>query len=340
MRLLQVGLGGWGLDWARRVLAGNDEVEVVGLVDVDPKALERARAILPVPEKRCYASVEPALDAVAADAMLITAALPAHAPAARAALEAGLDVLTEKPFATTLAEAREVAELAEVRGRTLMVSQNYRFFPAVRAVAELVRSGDLGAVGGVEIDFRRRSVYSPERGRAHRAYEQPLLSDMSIHHFDLLRLILGGEAREISCHAWNPPWSDFDGPAAAFATILFDGGVPVSYRGTWLSEGEPTPWSGEWRMEMERGEVRWTSRGEQNQAGRVTVSGHGQTPRDLELDTSIRMDRHGSLHEFVSAVSEGRRPESSGRENLGTVALMEAAVASAISGGAIALPAD
>jgi predicted dehydrogenase len=341
VRLLQVGLGGWGRYWLRRMVPQVPEVEHVGCVDLDPDALAEARR-LGVPADRCFADLQTAMAATRPDAVLVTTTLLAHVPAARAALESGKHVLVEKPFAPALAEARELVELADSRGLVLMVSQNYRFFPAARAVRRLVRDGRLGALDEVEIDFRHRSAEPPGDGRrrGHRLLQQPLLMDMSIHHFDLLRTILGSEPERITCHAWNPAWSDFDGPPCAVATILFPG-VVVSYRGTWLNAGADTPWAGEWRMTFEGGEVCWSSRDafDSTDAERVVVRPRGGEPSRVALPAVPLLDQAGSLAEFVDAVRAGREPESSGRENLGSLALALAAVESADRGAAVDLPA-
>src|SRR5205807_7252057 len=105
-----------------------------------------------------------ALASVEADAVLITGSLPAHVPVALEALNAGKHVLLEKPFAPTITEAQQVVETAAKRNRVLMISQNYRFFPAVRAVTALVREGKLGSIGSVRIDFRRYKNSSPPGG--------------------------------------------------------------------------------------------------------------------------------------------------------------------------------
>ena len=128
LRLLQAGLGGWGSSWAG-VVAAAPGVEAVGRIDLDPDALTALADHAEVPG---FDALERALAAGPADALLVSAGLAAHAPLARVALEAGLHVLIEKPFAPTLAEARELVALAEARGRVLMVSQNYRFHGAPR----------------------------------------------------------------------------------------------------------------------------------------------------------------------------------------------------------------
>ncbi|HEX4212378.1 MAG TPA: Gfo/Idh/MocA family oxidoreductase [Candidatus Dormibacteraeota bacterium] len=328
LRLVQAGLGGWGRDWARRIVSRSSEVAVTAIVDADAAALARAGEETGIEAQRRFTSLEEALAAVEADAVLITASLPGHAPLVRTALEAGRHVLVEKPFAPTVAEAEELVSLAERRQRVLMVSQNYRFHGAVEAVRDLVRQGSMGAVSSVGIDFRRLS-----EGERHFRLDQPLLVDMAIHHFDLMRHVLGQDANRIFCWTWNPAWSRFQSPPAGAAVVTFDAGAVVSYRGSWISRGPITPWAGEWRMELEGGEVVWTSRGDMDShLEEVEIRPLKGEPRSLELRPTPWVDRAGSLHEFVAAVTEGREPISSGRANLGSLALVAASVASATSG--------
>jgi predicted dehydrogenase len=330
LRVLQVGLGGWGRDWAQRVIPEVPEVDVVGYVDPDPGALAQLKDTLGVAPERCFLTVEHAIETTKPEAVLVTATLPGHAPVTRAALRAGLHVLVEKPFAETLDVARQLVDLAADQGKVLMVSQNYRFFPAARKVAELVSEARLGRLHEVSIDFRR---YSPAtangRGR-HHFEDQPLLVDMSIHHFDLLRLILDSEPLRIYCEAWNPAWSAFSGPSVAVASIDFGDDVVVSYRGSWVSTGPVTPWSGEWRMDFEHGQIFWTCRDDEGaRRDRVVIQKPEGKPRVIPLPALAQTDRWGTLTEFANAVREGREPECSGRDNLATLGLVAAAVESA-----------
>ncbi len=333
LRIIQAGMGGWGRDWANHVLRPEDNVTLVACVDAGPRSLALAREQLNLSEDRCFDSLGRALESVEAEAVLVTANLGGHVPLALEALRAGKHVLLEKPFTPSVGEGRQVVEVAAERERVLMISQNYRFFPAVQGVRELVRSGSLGEVGAVSIDFRRYANSAAREGHRHYVLQQPLLADMAIHHFDLMRYVLGQEPVEVVCHAWNPAWSNFDEPAAAFATIMFDGGAVVSYRGSWVSPGPQTAWAGEWRMEYAGGEVAWTSRDNLGASvDRVTVKPLGKRARRLELDMDMPIDRTGSLRAFARAVATGEVPESSGRDNLGSIALMYAAIEAATTG--------
>ena len=339
IRIIQVGMGSWGRDWAKNVPPQVEEVEAVAWVDSDPQSLEVVQATLGIPPERCFTCVDAAFSAVEADAVLATVSLPAHVPVALAALEAGKHVLLEKPFAPTLAGAQQVVDLAAARGRVMMISQNYRFFPAAQMAARLVREGELGPVGAVNIDFRRNMPTVLRDNHPYLIQEHPLLMDMAIHHFDLMRAVLGQEPVSVACQAWNPPWRAVSGFLSGTATITFDGGAVVNYRGSWTSPGPKTVWAGEWRMECERGEIVWTSRGDDRLAAeRVTVCPLDGPARELDLPTPRYFDRAGALAAFVAAIRTGTEPPCSGRDNLGSVALMTTAVAAAGVGQTLPVP--
>ena len=328
LRLLQVGLGPHGRNWARQVLPDIKDVDTLGYVDTDPNALDLLRQEANVPAGRCFESLREAIAETHPEAILITTALPSHALVIRAALEAGLHVLVEKPFAPNLETARQLVDMAAAKGLVLMVSQNYRFFPAPRAIASLVRESALGSLYQVSIDFRRYSTAPPERRGRHHLEEQPLLVDMSIHHFDLLRLILNAEPDRVYCEAWNPTWTAFSGPSVAVASITFDD-VVVSYRGSWISAGPVTPWAGDWRLEFEHGEVYWTNRDDDASHDKVVIRPRTGKPRSATLRQIQWTGPWGTLSEFADALRSGREPETSGRNNLGTIALVDAMVESA-----------
>jgi predicted dehydrogenase len=341
LRIIQAGMGGWGRDWAKNVIKRDDQVSLIAYVDADPATLALARKEIPLKSSSYFQTLAEALEKSDAEAVLVTANLPGHVPLAMEALQAGRHVLLEKPFAPSVSEARQVVELAEERGLVLMVSQNYRFFPAVQTVRELVRSGNLGEVGPVSLDFRRYANSAAREGHRHYALDQPLLGDMAIHHFDLMRAVLGQEPVEVACRAWNPPWSNFQGPSTAFATITFDGGAVVSYRGSWVSPGPKTNWAGEWRMDCRGGEIAWTSRDDFGAlADRVTVRPLAKRARRMELPALTHIDRGGALRAFARAVATGEEPESSGRDNLRSIALMSAAIESSRTGKPVRVARD
>jgi predicted dehydrogenase len=334
LRLIQVGVGGFGTSWASDIVPSVPGVELVAAVDPNPEALTRIQTKTPLVAADCFSTLDEALDAREADAVLVTASLAAHVPSALTALEAGKHVLVEKPFAPSLAEAQRAVDAAAQRGLILQISQNYRFMPAVRCVTSLIGDGHYGEIDTVYVDFRRFDNTAPRGDHRHYHFPQPMVVDMAIHHFDLMRLVTGREPVEVYCRSWNPTWSKFDESAEAMAIVRMEGDVMVSYRGSWLSSGPATPWAGEWRMELSGAEITWTSREGKpaDIADEVLIRPQGGEQESVPLPHLDYLDRAGSLNAFVGAVASGEEPETSGRRNLKTLGLTIAAVESAATG--------
>ena len=120
---------------------------------------------------------------------------------------------------------------------------------------DLLRQNRLGGVIAADIEFNR---YMPEH--RYRTIKDPLLADMLIHQFDMIRFVLGMEPEEVVCWSWNPPGSPFAHDAAAAAMIRMAGGAVVTLRGSWLSREASTNWAGSWRIECADGVIRFSSR--------------------------------------------------------------------------------
>lgn len=337
VRIIHAGLGGWGGNWAATVIPAVPGVQVVGVVDPHDATLASVASGIGVPEERRFPSLGDALAAVEADAVVITSPVATHVPLALMALEAGKHVLVEKPLANTVEEARPAASRAEELGLILQVSQNYRNYPAPRAVRDLLRQGALGELATINIDFRKWDNDAPKETHRHYAFPHPLINDMAIHHFDLLRMITGQEAVNVFAKVADPSFSKYDEEASAIITIEMEDGLVVSYRGSWLSRGRETAWAGDWSIQGEKGELSFTSRagGEVEDASGdvVTLLRPGRRrPERVRLEPADMVDRTAGLAIFARAVEGGSVPESTGRENLGSLALMEAAARSASSG--------
>jgi predicted dehydrogenase len=341
LKAILVGVGGFGRRWVQ-VLSANPPVEVAALVDINPAALEEAAAKLRVAKECCFDSAKKALAKVKAD-LLINVTPPAvHKPIALAAFQAGLHVLTEKPLADTPANCRAMVAAASRYRRKLMVSQNYRFAPWARTVRKLIDEQALGALGSCSIRFYKR----PDFGQSYRVtMNYPLLVDMSIHHFDLMRYCLHTDPVRVSATGWNPRWSYFRHQAACQVLLEMSTRVPaerahVTYDANWVARGRETGWNGDWRIECAEGCIWVTERSGEMVVeldpgtGRARLpAGTRGTPPTVTAQAGpvplVPMPRSGqeySLSEMVAAISDKREPETSGRDNLKSVAMVFAAV--------------
>lgn len=131
-RAAVVGVGYLGKFHAEKYAAMPD-VELVAVVDADP---ERAREI--AAKSGCRALCDARELRGLADCASVVVPTPLHREVGVALLEAGIDVLVEKPIAATLEEARSLVRAADERGRILQVGHLERFNPAIRALEGIV----------------------------------------------------------------------------------------------------------------------------------------------------------------------------------------------------------
>jgi len=333
LRLIHVGVGGWGASWVG-ITHNSPEFEVVGFVDLSTDNLEAAIHAHNLPANRCYTDLQTAIREQQADAAVIVTPPTTHARVAETALAAGLHVMVEKPIAESLDEGVRMVALADEADRVLMVSQNYRYRRSAQTVKRILDEGILGPVGHVSIDFRRSPHYvKPDVKWGDTSYR--LVPDTSTHHFDQLRGLTGVEPVWVSARTVNPQWSWMKSDPVVSATMESNDGVLVNYSASWVSQGPSTTWDGDWRIDCEAGQIEWAQnrvkvRPKENY---YTVFYPGLRERldfaDAELVEMDREDRWETLRRFASAIETGREPETSGRDNLSTLALTSGIVKSA-----------
>jgi len=138
-RVAVVGAGNWGRNHVR-TLAGLPEAELVAVCDTD--AGRRDAVGRQYPTVATTDNIGEALDM--ADAAVIATPAACHPEHARAAIERGMPILVEKPFALSVREAEQMAELAEKHNVPVVVGHLLIFHAAVEHLKTLIGAGDLG----------------------------------------------------------------------------------------------------------------------------------------------------------------------------------------------------
>jgi predicted dehydrogenase len=112
-----------------------------------------------------------------------------HARYVIAALAAGLDVVVEKPLATTYADLRDIARAERASRGTVRVAFNYRYNPAHSEVRRLLAAGTIGDIGSVHFEWCLDTHHGADyfrRWHRERSRSGGLLVHKSAHHFDLV----------------------------------------------------------------------------------------------------------------------------------------------------------
>lgn len=325
LRLIQCGVGGFGDSWLKRFVGTSADFALAAIVDVNPDALRHAGDAVGVAGDRRFASLEAAVAAVEADAVLTAAPPAAHLHHARVAFGAGLHLLSEKPIAEDIQSATEMVRLAERAGRQLVISQNYRFHPRPMRLRQLVVERALGDVGHGHIDFYIPADFT---GSFRETMRHVLLVDMAIHHIDLLRHVVGRDVMEVSAVTFRPAWSWYAHNPGLKMLLRLEGDVWFTYSGDWSARGRNTGWSGDWRIQCAGGSLHW-------QFDEVSIA---RSSRGFVQDTAVESvdcppipleDRAATLASFAEAIRTGKPAMTSGRDNLRSFGTVMAAVRSA-----------
>lgn len=320
-KLIHVGVGGRGGHWLEYI-AGRQDFESVACVDVDAAALAKVAGKVGC---STFTDLNQALAQTRADGVIVTSPSSLHGRQAVQALDAGFPVMVEKPLAPGLAEAVDLVEHARRLQRPLMVAENYRFFQAERTLRKALADQLIGKIlSAVCID--RRNQPSTSQGAWVRSMEQPFLTEIAVHHFDSFRYLFDRRPVSLWAETFNPQASDYARNAAAGTFIEMDGDVPIQYSGSFVgSRYEYGLW-----IRGELGELRtnrsrvWCRR--QSEAKFREIA-----PVAMPEGEPLRYPHAGMLSllsQFRAAVTEGATPETSGADNLWTLAMFEAAVRS------------
>jgi predicted dehydrogenase len=182
-------------------LAGDfaDTAELVALADVNSTRMDTYNALLaelgagPVPAYRA-ADFAAMLDKERVDAVIVTTVDRFHDVYIVAALEAGRDVVTEKPMTIDAPRCRRILDAQARSGRSVTVTFNYRYNPTHEKLRELISSGEIGEVGSVHfewlLDLRHGADYF-RRWHRDKANSGGLMVHKASHHFDLVNWWLG-----------------------------------------------------------------------------------------------------------------------------------------------------
>ena len=136
----------------------NHYVLVAGALSSDPERARASALELGIEPDRAYHDFAAMARAESAredgiEAVAIVTPNNLHAPVATAFLKAGIHVICDKPLATSVAEARELARLAKESGKLFAVTYNYTGYPLIRHARAMVAAGELGEIRVVQIEY-------------------------------------------------------------------------------------------------------------------------------------------------------------------------------------------
>jgi predicted dehydrogenase len=203
-RIALVGTGGRGSSlWGKDLLTNyGDLLEMVGLCDINPIRLETAKGLMGA---ACptFTDFDRMLRETRPEVVIVTTVDCFHAKYICRALEAGCDVISEKPMCTDEKMVQEIIDAERRTGRKLTVTFNYRFGPDATRIKELLLSREIGEVTSVDFHWYLDVVHGADYFRRWHAFKQKsgsLLVHKASHHFDVVNWWLGAEPVEVNAY--------------------------------------------------------------------------------------------------------------------------------------------
>jgi predicted dehydrogenase len=317
MKFIQIGIGNRGDIWLDSI-AKSPVCELAACVEINEQFINQQSEKYNITRDKIFPSLEAALAQVEADAVLDVTPPGLHLQVATTALNAGLPVLAEKPLADNIDSAEAIVQKVEQSGLPYLVTQNYRYKPAIQTLKQALQG--MGEIASVQISFHKAVRFGGYREEM----PYPLIIDMSIHHFDLMRYLLNSNPVMISGQSWNPSWSWFNGDAAAALTLRFANHALVTYHASWTATGLETSWDGDWRFNCEKGVV-------ELKQDKVTVQHFLGVDNRLhrysepEIMPTVQMALAPEpylLQAFYEHVTNKTQPETSAQDNIHSVRMV------------------
>ena len=256
-------------------------------------------------------------------------------PVVEAIARAGKPILIQKPLASYLHEARELAAIARDAGVPMMVNQNSLFVPAFTAIEPYLRDPNyLGTPYYCEINNRHWSP--PRANHWYETSERWVTAGMAIHHLALVRHWFG-DAGTVYCLQARDPSQRTAGDTLGAVSIRFKSGVQALIINNWCHRGSragdrsrPHPLE-ELVIQGDRGSIS----GDTAQLC-VVSDALGEAKLFPKIDGAWFPDAFGhSMRHFIDALDNARPFLCEATDNVKTVAIMEAAYRSAASGDVV-----
>ena len=253
-------------------------------------------------------------------------------PMIEAALTAGKHVLSQKPFVTDLDAGQRMVDLADAQRVKLAVNQNGRWAPYQSWLREAVAAGLLGQVQGVESTMVWDHGWIG--GTPFEDIEDLLLYDFAIHRFDFLVSLIGGAATTVRAVTARAAGQTVRPALTGRVVVEYPGGLSaMTFDGA--ARFGPSD-----RLVVTGSAGTAVSEGADLNSHALTLTTAEGRARPALQGTWFHEGFIGCMGALLSAVETGNQPQNNARENLATMALTLAAVASSRRGGGPVAPGE
>lgn len=304
---------------------------LVAICDRDPARLKLVGEQFGI--ERRYTDAKEMLASEKLDFVDIATTVESHRPLVELALSHKIPTICQKPFAPSLDDAKAMVAAAHAAGVPLMVHENFRWQSPIRAVKDIIDSGEIGTPYFGRVSFRSGfDVYAgqPYLAKAKRF----IVDDLGVHILDVARFLFGDVASLTARTARVNP--NIAGEDTATMLLDHEGGVTciVDCSYTTLQAVEQFPQT-VIEVDGSEGTIRLQKGYGLAVTGRSGSAVHDVSPPLLPWATrpwhNVQESVAAIQQDWVDCLKQGKEPATRGDDNIKTFALVEAAYRSADS---------
>ncbi|MEX2015610.1 MAG: Gfo/Idh/MocA family oxidoreductase [Candidatus Hydrogenedentales bacterium] len=330
LRVGLVGYGYWGPNLARN-FAGNPECRLVRIADMSDKRRKLAQSNFAGTDVVDDAARVTQADDI--DVAVIATPVFTHYELAKAALQHGKHVWVEKPMTSNSEQARELIDLADSKGVTLMVDHTFLFTGAVQEMKKLVDGDELGKLYYYDSVRINLGLFQ---------HDINVIWDLAPHDLSIMDYLLGPSAQAVSAHGCGHFETGFED--VAYVTVFYPDNLIAHFHVNWLSPVKL-------RRTVVGGSNKMLVWDDLNAEERLKIYNKGMevttregiyrvlaTPRVGEMYAPIVPNTEALKAEveyFVECVNEKKRPFNDGAAGGRIVSMLEATSRSLEQAGAI-----
>ncbi|MEA3510976.1 MAG: Gfo/Idh/MocA family oxidoreductase [Actinomycetota bacterium] len=321
-RVAVVGAGYWGKNLIRN-FASSRHTDLIWVCDKD---LDRCQATtagfgdVKITDDFAEVLADPNVDAVA-----IATPVASHAAIAEASLHAGKHILVEKPLAGSVAEGRDLVQLADEMGRVFMTDHTFCYTSTVRHIRDMFRAGEIGDLQYFDSVRINLGLVQPD---------VDVFWDLAPHDLSILLFVLPDDIRPVRVWARGADPLGVGKPSLGYVSIEFSNGALANIHVNWLSPVKV-------RTTIIGGSEKMLVWDDLNPAQRLSVfdtgvhlDGDAEERRQLlisyrsgDMVAPALKEREalgGLVEEFAAAIVEEREPLTSGRDGLEVLEILSA----------------
>jgi predicted dehydrogenase len=238
MKKLRLGVIGTGLAWDRLHYPAlkelSDKYEIVAVCN---KAVDKAQGFaqgINLSQENIYGDYNEMLKRDDIDVVDVLVPISENFEVARDVLNAGKNLIAEKPFAATIEGAKELIELKNKNNLKVMVAENFRYEDGNRMIKDIISKGKIGEVAyfvfNTAANFQKEQYtdsFASTEWRQHPYFEGGIFLDGGVHDMALMRFLFG-EVEEVNAYA-RPQDEDFCKYMNINCIIKFQNSVIGSY---------------------------------------------------------------------------------------------------------------